>query len=133
MAGQASGLVYSRFNNPNLEVLEDRLALWEDGEAAAVFSSGMSAISTVLWTHVRPGDVILMSQPLYGGTETLIEKTLAGIRCDGRWLYRRSRSFVGVKSGGTRIRASLAKGRPGMSDHGRDSPPIQRTVWSILR
>jgi methionine-gamma-lyase len=59
-----------------LEVLEDRLALWEEGEAAAVFSSGMSAISTVIWTHVRPGDVILMSQPLYGGTETLIERTL---------------------------------------------------------
>lgn len=74
--GQTSGLVYSRFNNPNLEVLEDRLALWEEGETAAVFSSGMAAISTVLWTHVRPGDVILMSQPLYGGTETLIEKTL---------------------------------------------------------
>jgi methionine-gamma-lyase len=73
--GQASGLVYSRFNNPNLEVLEDRLALWEGGEAAAVFSSGMSAISTALWTYVRPGDVILMSQPLYGGTETLIDKT----------------------------------------------------------
>jgi len=78
LAGQSSGLVYSRFNNPNLEVLEDRLALWEEGEAAAVFSSGMSAISTVIWTHVRPGDVILMSQPLYGGTETLIEKTLPG-------------------------------------------------------
>jgi methionine-gamma-lyase len=77
-AGQSSGLVYSRFNNPNLEVLEDRLALWEEGEAAAVFSSGMSAISTVIWNHVRPGDVILMSQPLYGGTETLIEKTLPG-------------------------------------------------------
>ncbi len=76
LAGQSSGLVYSRFNNPNLEVLEDRLALWEEGETAAVFSSGMSAISTVLFTHVRPRDVILMSQPLYGGTETLIEKTL---------------------------------------------------------
>ena len=78
LAGQSSGLVYSRFNNPNLEVLEDRLALWEEGEAAAVFSSGMSAISTVIFAHVRPGDVILISQPLYGGTETLIEKTLPG-------------------------------------------------------
>jgi methionine-gamma-lyase len=75
-AGAAAGLVYSRFNNPNLEVLEDRLALWEQGETAAVFSSGMSAISTALWAHVRPGDVILQSQPLYGGTETLIDKTL---------------------------------------------------------
>ena len=74
--GQPAGLVYSRFNNPNLEVLEDRLALWEQAETAAVFSSGMSAISTALWAYVRPGDVILMSQPLYGGTETLIDWTL---------------------------------------------------------
>ncbi len=83
--GQTSGLVYSRFNNPNLEVLEDRLALWEGGNMAAVFSSGMSAISTTLWAYVRPGDVILTSQPLYGGTETLIEKTLPlfGVRAVG--------------------------------------------------
>lgn len=83
--GQGAGLVYSRFNNPNLEVLEDRLALWEGGEAAAVFSSGMSAIATTLLAHARPGDVILMSLPLYGGTETLIEKTLPqlGVRACG--------------------------------------------------
>lgn len=74
--GRAPGLVYSRFNNPNLEVLEDRLTLWEGGEAAAVFSSGMAAISTTLWAFLRPKDVLLISQPLYGGTETLIEKQL---------------------------------------------------------
>ena len=74
--GEAAGLVYSRFNNPNLEVLEDRLALFEGGEAGLVFSSGMSAIATTLWTYLRPNDVVLISQPLYGGTETLIEKTL---------------------------------------------------------
>ncbi|HTU66643.1 MAG TPA: cystathionine gamma-synthase family protein [Steroidobacteraceae bacterium] len=74
--GTAPGLVYSRFNNPNLEVLEDRLALWEGGESAAVFSSGMSAISTTLWAYLKPNDVLLMSEPLYGGTETLIDKTL---------------------------------------------------------
>ncbi|HET9862978.1 MAG TPA: cystathionine gamma-synthase family protein [Steroidobacteraceae bacterium] len=74
--GKSAGLVYSRFNNPNLEVLEDRLALWEGGESAAVFSSGMSAISTTLWAFLRPNDFLLMSQPLYGGTETLIDRTL---------------------------------------------------------
>src|ERR1700736_3025538 len=82
-AGQSSGLVYSRFNNPNLEVLEDRLALWEQGEAAAVFSSGMLAISTVIWTHVRPGLVVLMTDPLYGGTEALIEKPFPAFGVSG--------------------------------------------------
>jgi methionine-gamma-lyase len=84
-AGETAGLVYSRFNNPNLEVLEDRLALWEGGDAGLVFSSGMSAIATTLWTYLRPNDVVLISQPLYGGTETLIEKTLPnfGIRAVG--------------------------------------------------
>ena len=83
--GTTAGLVYSRFNNPNLEVLEDRLALWEGAEAAAVFSSGMSAITTTLLAYLRPNDVVLISQPLYGGTETLIEKQLPnfGIRAVG--------------------------------------------------
>jgi methionine-gamma-lyase len=70
------GLVYSRFNNPNLEVLEDRLALWDEAEASLAFASGMAAISTCLWAFLRPGDVILQSQPIYGGTETLIHSIL---------------------------------------------------------
>ena len=70
------GLVYSRFNNPNLEVLEDRLALWDEGEASLAFASGMAAISTCLWAYVRPGDVVLQSQPIYGGTETLMNSIL---------------------------------------------------------
>lgn len=71
------GLIYSRFNNPDLEVLEDRLALWEDAEAGLTFSSGMAAISTALWTFARPGDVIVYSEPLYGGTQTLLQNFMA--------------------------------------------------------
>ena len=80
--GVAGGLVYSRFNNPNLEVLEDRIALWDEAESAAVFSSGMAAIATTLFAYLKSGDVILLCQPLYGGTETLIAKALPnyGIR-----------------------------------------------------
>lgn len=74
----AGGLVYSRFNHPNLEIIEDRLALLEGAEACAVFASGMAAISAVFFTFVRPGDVIVHFSPLYGGTETLIRKVLAG-------------------------------------------------------
>jgi methionine-gamma-lyase len=70
------GLVYSRFNNPNLEVLEDRLAIWDKAEASLAFGSGMAAISTCLLAYLRPGDVILQCQPIYGGTETLIHSIL---------------------------------------------------------
>ncbi len=77
--GEAAGLVYSRFNHPNSEIVEDRLAIFEEAEAAVLFSSGMSAIATTVLTFARPGDVILHSQPLYGGTETLIAKTLANL------------------------------------------------------
>ena len=75
--GEKTGLVYSRFNNPNFEILEDRLAVWDEAERSAVFASGMAAISTVLLAFLRPGDTILHSRPLYGGTETLIRNTLA--------------------------------------------------------
>ncbi|MBW0144214.1 cystathionine gamma-synthase family protein [Sphingomicrobium sp. B8] len=74
--GGAGGLVYSRFNNPNQEILEDRLALWENAEDALVFSSGMTAISVLLLSMARPGDVILMSGPLYAATESIIMKIL---------------------------------------------------------
>ncbi len=79
------GLIYSRMNNPDLEVLEDRLALWENSEAGLVFSSGMSAISTTLWTFLRPGDSVIYSAPIYGGTQGLIQKTLPqfGIHAEG--------------------------------------------------
>ncbi|MEN4768710.1 cystathionine gamma-synthase family protein [Duffyella gerundensis] len=75
--GDSIGLVYSRFNHPNSEIVEDRLAVYEQTESAALFSSGMSAITTTLLAFTRPGDVILHSQPLYGGTATLLSKTLA--------------------------------------------------------
>ncbi|RUY03398.1 cystathionine gamma-synthase family protein, partial [Mesorhizobium sp. M7A.F.Ca.US.005.03.2.1] len=70
--------VYSRFNHPNSEIVEDRLAIYEGTDACILFSSGMSAIATTLLAYARPGDVILHSQPLYGGTETLLTRTLSG-------------------------------------------------------
>jgi methionine-gamma-lyase len=76
--GMGAGLVYSRFNHPNSEIVEDRLAVYERAESCVLFSSGMSAIATTILAFARPGDVILHSQPLYGGTETLLAKTLAG-------------------------------------------------------
>jgi methionine-gamma-lyase len=77
--GSAAGLVYSRFNHPNSEIVEDRLAVYEGAESCVLFGSGMSAITTTILAFARPGDVILHSQPLYGGTETLLSRTMAGL------------------------------------------------------
>jgi len=79
------GLVYARFDHPNAQIVEDRLSAVEGGEAALVFNSGMAAITTAILAVARPGDVILHSQPLYGGTETLLGNTLArlGIAAHG--------------------------------------------------
>lgn len=70
------GLIYSRINNPTLEILEDRLTLWDGAEEALVFASGMAAISTTILSFARPGDVIVYSSPAYGGTDYLFEKLL---------------------------------------------------------
>lgn len=74
------GLIYARYNHPNAQIVEERLALFEDADAGAVFASGMAAIATAILAHCRPGDVILHSQPLYGGTDALINRVLPGFQ-----------------------------------------------------
>lgn len=76
------GLIYSRLNNPDLEILENRLTLWDGAEDAAVFDSGMAAISTVLLEFLKPGDVVLVSAPTYGGTDHFINHTLKAFKID---------------------------------------------------
>lgn len=70
------GLIYSRINNPNLEILENRLCLWDKSDDCAVFESGMSAISTVLLEFLKPGDLLVYSNPVYGGTDHFIQHFL---------------------------------------------------------
>lgn len=79
------GLIYSRINNPDLEILEDRLAVWDNADMAAVFPSGMAAVTTVMLEFLRPGDSMLFTQPLYGGSHHFIEKVLIqyGIKAYG--------------------------------------------------
>jgi methionine-gamma-lyase len=75
---EKAGLIYSRLNNPDLEILEDRLCLWDEAEAGAAFESGMAAIATSLLALLRPGDALVFSEPLYGGTDYLIHRYLVG-------------------------------------------------------
>lgn len=75
-AGEELGLIYSRINNPDLEILENRLTLWDEAEECAIFESGMAAITTVLLEFLKPGDTVLISSPLYGGSDHFIKKVL---------------------------------------------------------
>ncbi|HET7709481.1 MAG TPA: cystathionine gamma-synthase family protein [Sphingomicrobium sp.] len=101
--GKAEGLVYSRFNGPNQEILEDRLAIWEDAEAALSFSSGMTAISTLVLALANQNDVIVHSGPLYAASESVIDKIMA----------RFGVSYVDFPAGASRedLDAVMAKAR----------------------
>jgi methionine-gamma-lyase len=74
--GEQLGLIYSRLNNPNLQILEERLALYEGADEAATFESGMSAIATTMLAYLRPGDILVCSHPTYGGTHHFIHQVL---------------------------------------------------------
>ncbi len=76
---EKEGLIYSRLNNPDLEILEERLKLWDKAEGCAVFDSGMSAISTIFLEFLKPGDTLLYSNPVYGGTDHFINHFLPTI------------------------------------------------------
>ena len=71
-AGAAQGYVYSRVGNPTVSVLESRLANLEEGEAALATSSGMGALTAVIWTLLKAGDEIVADKTLYGCTFGLL-------------------------------------------------------------
>ena len=74
--GESPALIYTRVNNPNSEILEDKITGWDGAEAAAVFSSGMGAISSACLAFLKPGDTLVFSDPVYGGTEYLFRHLL---------------------------------------------------------
>jgi len=75
-AGESPALIYTRVNNPNSEILEDKVVVWDGAEAAALFSSGMGAISSTCLAFLKPGDTLLFSDPVYGGTEYFFRRVL---------------------------------------------------------
>jgi methionine-gamma-lyase len=74
--GEIPALIYTRVNNPNVEMVEDRVVAWDGYESAALFASGMGAIASTALTFLRPGDTLLFSDPVYGGTEALFRHVL---------------------------------------------------------
>ena len=81
------GLIYSRINNPNLEILEKRLCLWDEADDCATFESGMAAISTIFLEFLKPGDLLVYTHPTYGGTNHFIEHFLPKIGVESIGVY----------------------------------------------
>lgn len=73
-----NSLIYTRLNHPNLSTVEKRLSILDGADDAAFFESGMAAITTTLLEFCKAGDLILMSFPLYGGSDSFIKNTLPG-------------------------------------------------------
>ena len=69
--------IYMRLGHPNLDMVETRLAALDGAEASAGFCSGMAAISTIAMAHMRPGDAVLHSLPIYGGADGLLNRVMA--------------------------------------------------------
>lgn len=76
-SGDEQGYIYGRVGNPTTSVLETRLAALEEGEAALAASSGMGAITSVIWSLVGAGDEVLADRTLYGCTFALLHHQLA--------------------------------------------------------
>jgi methionine-gamma-lyase len=75
-AGEDPGHFYTRISNPTLDILEQRIASLEEGVAGLAFGSGMGAITTVLWTLLRPEDELIVDKTLYGCTFSFVHHGL---------------------------------------------------------
>ena len=76
--GESTDLIYARFNHPNAEILEEQILNLEPGATAALaFNSGMAAIMTTLLTFLSPGQFLVYTIPIYGGTQHFIQDYLS--------------------------------------------------------
>ncbi|MFW5714942.1 MAG: trans-sulfuration enzyme family protein [bacterium] len=76
MSFESDDYVYTRGNNPTLRLFENRMAALESGSGAVSFASGMAAISSVLFSFLRPGDKVLVHKTLYGSSYNVVTKVL---------------------------------------------------------
>ena len=102
LAGDDELFLYTRYANPTLAALETALAGLEDAEAALVFASGMAAMTTGVLSMLGPGDEVLASSALYGGTTRFVREMLPTMGFGGRVVpataFTRLEDVVGPKS-----------------------------------
>jgi O-acetylhomoserine (thiol)-lyase len=83
---QEYGNTYSRIMNPTLAVFEERMASLEGGCGAVAFASGLAAQAAALFTLLAPGDHIVSSAALYGGTVNQFKHLLRKLSVEVTWI-----------------------------------------------
>jgi len=84
--GKLNGYLYSRYENPTVVAVEQKLAAVDGADVSLLFSSGMAAISTALITLLKAGDEILCCAAIYGGTFHIIEDLLPKLGIEHRFI-----------------------------------------------
>jgi cystathionine beta-lyase/cystathionine gamma-synthase len=97
--GTLNGYLYSRYENPTVVAVEQKLAAVDGAEVSLLFSSGMAAISTALITLLESGDEILCCSAIYGGTFHIIEDLLPRLGINHRFISIEELSNVGAMIG----------------------------------
>ena len=110
-----TGNIYSRIGNPTVDVFEKRIALLEGGVAAVAFASGQAALTASLLTILRPGDEIVASSHLYGGTHTLLAGTMRELGMAVHFVDSEDASaFEGAMTPRTRLVLAETIGNPNL-------------------
>src|SRR6185503_3188516 len=84
--GKLNGYLYSRYENPTVVAVEQKLAAVDGADVSLLFSSGMAAISTAMITLLKSGDEIVCCSAIYGGTFHVIEDLLPKMGVSGRFV-----------------------------------------------
>lgn len=114
-AGERADALYSRYGNPTVRALEEKVAALEGADDAVAFASGMAAIAATLGTLLRSGDRLLAADELYGGTDGLLawsaarqpEAAIERVPL-GKIAERLEAEAAGIAGGGRRPAAPLA-------------------------
>jgi methionine-gamma-lyase len=94
LLGQKPGHIYSRYTNPTVDTLNEIMAVLENAESALSFASGMAAISSAVLAYCQPGDHIVSSSIIYGGTFTFFQKQLSRLNIEVTFVDPRDHAMV---------------------------------------
>jgi methionine-gamma-lyase len=75
-SGEKPGYMYTRYGNPTVHALEQKVAALEGGEAAQAFATGMAAVSSAILAYIKAGDHVVAARSLYGATYNFLNRKL---------------------------------------------------------